>query len=161
MEVVINKEFENLSVEDSIIADISNAVNTIVKLYDISESEVSITLTNDKAIHKLNKDYRGIDRPTDVLSFAFRESDEPKINFDEDIDLSAEDMDILGEIFISVERAKKQAEEYGHSLRREIVFLTVHGMLHLIGYDHMEEKERLEMEREQNFIMKQLGIERN
>ena len=158
MEVIINKEPECLKIEDSLITDINNAVQTIVRLYEVDESEVSIILTNDKFIHELNRDYRGIDRPTDVLSFAFRESDEPSIKFDDDS--NADDVDILGEIIISVERAKKQAEEYGHSLQREIVFLTVHGMLHLLGYDHIEEEDRLEMENEQNFVMDQLGIYR-
>lgn len=161
MEVIVNKEPEDLIIEDSIINDLDSAVKNIVKLYDVSENEVSITLTNDKIIHKLNREYRGIDRPTDVLSFAFRESDEPEINFDDDFESNNENINILGEIIISVERAQKQAEEYGHSFRREIVFLTVHGMLHLLGYDHIEEEERLEMEREQNFIMEQLGIDRS
>ena len=161
MEVIVNKEPEDLIIEDSIINDLDSAVKNIVKLYDVSENEVSITLTNDKIIHKLNREYRGIDRPTDVLSFAFRESDEPEINFDDDFESGTDNIDILGEIIISVERAQRQAEEYGHSFRREIVFLTVHGMLHLLGYDHIEEEERLEMEREQNFIMEQLGIDRS
>ena len=161
MEVIVNKEPEDLIIEDSIINDLDSAVKNIVKLYDVSENEVSITLTNDKIIHKLNREYRGIDRPTDVLSFAFRESDEPEINFDDDLESNTENINILGEIIISVERAQRQAEEYGHSFRREIVFLTVHGMLHLLGYDHIEEEERLEMEREQNFIMEQLGIDRS
>ena len=156
MEIIISKEPEDIGIEDAIIEEIKRAVDTIGKLYDIKDSEVSITLTNDETIHELNRDYRGIDRPTDVLSFAFHESDEPEIITD-DID---EAIDTLGDIIISVERAKTQSEDYGHSLRREIVFLTVHGMLHLLGYDHMEESDRLEMEKEQEYIMSQLGINR-
>ncbi len=110
-------------------------------------------MTDDKNIHELNKKFRGIDRATDVLSFAFRESDEPKI-------LDA-DFEILGEIIISLERAKIQAEDFGHSLLREIIFLEVHGLLHLLGYDHIEENDRIEMETEQNFIMEKLGIGRD
>ena len=68
---------------------------------------------------------------------------------------------MLGDIILSVERAEEQAADYGHSLRREIAFLTVHGMLHLLGYDHMEEADRLEMEKEQRYVMEQLGISRN
>ena len=157
MEIIISKEPEDIGIEDAIIEEIKRAVDTIGKLYDIKDSEVSITLTNDETIHELNRDYRGIDRPTDVLSFAFHESDEPEIITD-DIDKA---VDTLGDIIISVEMAKTQAEDYGHSLRREIVFLTVHGMLHLLGYDHMEEKDRLEMEKEQEYIMSQLGISRD
>ncbi|MBR2179712.1 MAG: rRNA maturation RNase YbeY, partial [Selenomonadaceae bacterium] len=149
MEIIISKEPETIIVDESIIEDIKRAVETIGELYDVKDSEVSITLTDDETIHELNRDYRGIDRPTDVLSFAFHESDEPEIITD-DVD---EAIDTLGDIIISVERAKSQAEDYGHSLRREIVFLTVHGMLHLLGYDHMEETDRLEMEKEQEYIM--------
>ena len=156
MEIIISKEPETIDIDKSIIEDIKRAVETIGELYDVKGSEVSITLTDNKTIHELNHNYRGIDRPTDVLSFAFHESDEPEIITD-DID---EAVDTLGDIIISVERAKNQAEDYGHSLRREVVFLTVHGMLHLLGYDHMEESDRLEMEKEQEYIMSQLGINR-
>ena len=157
MEIIISKEPETIDIDKSIVEDIKRAVETIGELYDVKDSEVSITLTDDKTIHELNRNYRGIDRPTDVLSFAFHESDEPEIITD-GID---EAVDTLGDIIISVERAKTQAEDYGHSLRREIVFLTVHGMLHLLGYDHMEEADRLEMEKEQEYIMSQLGISRD
>ena len=157
MEIIISKEPETIDINESIIEDIKKAIKVIGELYDVKDSEVSITLTNDKKIHELNRDYRGIDRPTDVLSFAFRESDEPEI-INNDVD---EAIDTLGDIIISVDRAKSQSEDYGHSLRREIVFLTVHGMLHLLGYDHMEEADRLEMEKEQEYIMSKLGISRN
>ena len=153
MEVIINREPDDIDIDDSIINDIKNAIDVISKLYDIDENEVSLTLTNDETIHELNREYRGIDRPTDVLSFAFREADEPEI-------VGVEE-NSLGDIIISIERAKSQAEEYGHSLRREVVFLTVHGMLHLLGYDHMEESDRIEMEQEQTFIMDRLGIDRS
>ena len=124
------------------------AVEKVGELYDEKNSEVSVTVTNDAEIHKLNKKYRGIDRPTDVLSFAFRESED---------DLDKEN---LGEIIISLPRATAQAEEYGHSLKREVAFLTVHGMLHLLGYDHIEEEDREEMENEQKIVMEALNISR-
>ena len=107
-------------------------------------------MTDDKNIHALNKKFRGVDRATDVLSFAFRESDEPEI-------IGAE-VEILGDVIISLERAKVQAEEFGHSFLREIIFLEVHGLLHLLGYDHMQDDERQEMETEQRFIMEKLKI---
>jgi len=112
-----------------------------------------VTLTNNEYIHQLNKQYRGIDRPTDVLSFALNESEEPEIE-------DGPDVNVLGDLIISVERAQEQAADYGHSVRREVAFLTVHGMLHLLGYDHMEEADRLEMEAEQRFVMEKLGIPR-
>ena len=158
MEIIVSADCKELNIDNEILDEIKNAIETIGKLYGVEKSEVSVNLTDDKTIHKLNKDYRGIDRPTDVLSFAFRESEEPKIFYDPENDCNI--IDTLGDIIISVERAKFQAEEYGHSLRREIIFLTVHGMLHLLGYDHMEEKERIEMEQEQKFIMDKLGITR-
>ena len=152
MNVIIGKDPENLSVEENIESEIIRAAELVGKLYGAENAELSVTLTDDAHIHELNKKFRGVDRPTDVLSFAFRESDEPEILTDE--------VEILGDIIISLERAKFQAETYGHSYLREVIFLTVHGLLHLLGYDHIEESERLEMEREQDFVMSKLGIER-
>lgn len=153
MKILIDKLPENLEVEKNLEAEIIRAAEIVGKIYGVENSEVSITLTDDKNIHELNKKYRGIDRPTDVLSFAFRESDEPEI-------LNAE-LETLGDIIISVERAKIQAEDFGHSFLREVIFLEVHGFLHLLGYDHMEENDRIEMESEQKFIMEKIGITRN
>ncbi len=150
MNTIINSEVE---VDEKILSEILRAADVVGKLYGCENSELSITLTDDKNIHALNKKYRNIDRPTDVLSFAFRESDEPQI-------LNAE-VEILGDIIISLERAKEQAEEFGHSFLREVIFLEVHGLLHLLGYDHIEESERIEMEGEQKFIMEKLGIGRD
>lgn len=143
---------ENLRVDEKILAEILRAADVVGKLYEVENSELSVTLTNDEKIHWLNKTYRGIDRPTDVLSFAFHESDEPEI--------FGETVDVLGDIIISVERAQAQAEEFGHSFLREIIFLEVHGLLHLLGYDHIEDADRIEMEVEQKFIMAELKIGR-
>ena len=153
MKVIIGHDPENLSVEENIEGEIIRAAELVGKLYGAENSELSVTLTDDAHIHELNKNFRGVDRPTDVLSFAFRESDEPEI-------LSSQ-TEILGDIIISLERAEFQAETYGHSYLREVIFLTVHGLLHLLGYDHIEETDRLEMEREQDFVMSKLGILRN
>ena len=153
MNVIIGYDPENLIIEENIESEIIRAAELVGKLYGAENAEVSITLTNDEHIHELNKNFRGVDRPTDVLSFAFRESDEPEI-------LDSE-VEILGDIIISLERAEIQAENFGHSYLREVIFLTVHGLLHLLGYDHIEEADRIEMEREQDFIMSKLGIERN
>lgn len=116
------------------------------------EAEVSLTLVDDVRIHELNLEYRGVDRPTDVLSFALQEEteDEPEI-------LDYED-DLLGDIIISVERARAQAEEYGHSLERELTYLAVHGTLHLLGYDHENEEDKLEMRRQEESVMGRIGL---
>ncbi|MBQ7476845.1 MAG: rRNA maturation RNase YbeY [Selenomonadaceae bacterium] len=153
MDVAIKIEPDTLNVEHELEEEIIRAAELVGKLYGVENSELSITLTDDERIHELNKKFRDVDRPTDVLSFAFRESDEPEI--------LNQQVEILGDIIISLERAKIQAENFGHSYLREVIFLTVHGLLHLLGYDHMEEEERLEMEREQDFVMSTLGIERD
>ena len=118
------------------------------------DCELSVTLTDDAHIHEFNREYRGVDRATDVLSF-------PMYSFS-DGDVPPEDGDFtLGDVVISVERAEAQAKEYGHSTRREIAFLTVHSILHLLGWDHetSPEDERA-MFAKQDEIMTALGIER-
>ncbi|ERJ95265.1 translation metalloprotein YbeY [Selenomonas sp. oral taxon 892 str. F0426] len=152
MEIEIRREPEHLTVSMEDMDAVRRVVETVGRLYGAEEAEVSVTLTDDAHIHVLNREYRGVDRPTDVLSFALMESDEPEI-----IGGASE---VLGDLVISLERVQAQAEEYGHSALRELSFLTVHGMLHLLGYDHMEEDERLEMETEQRHVMEELGIER-
>ena len=153
MNVLISNYPEELSFPDDIEANVRAAAEKVGELYGVANGEVSVTLTNNEYIHTLNKQYRGIDRPTDVLSFALNESDEPDVE-------DGPDVNVLGDLIISVERAKEQAADYGHSVKREIAFLTVHGMLHLLGYDHMEEQDRLEMEAEQRYVMEKLGIPR-
>lgn len=153
MEVIISNYPEDLSFPDEIEANVRAAAEMVGKLYGVEKGEVSVTLTNNAYIHTLNKEYRGIDRPTDVLSFALNESEEPEM-------VDGPEVNVLGDLIISVERAEEQAADYGHSLRREVAFLTVHGMLHLLGYDHMEDEEREEMEEEQRFVMEKLGISR-
>ena len=153
MNVMIRSFPEELSFPPEIEANVRAAAEKVGELYGVENGEVSVTLTNNAYIHQLNKQYRNIDRPTDVLSFALNESEEPDIE-------DGPDVNLLGDLIISVERAKEQAADYGHSVKREIAFLTVHGMLHLLGYDHMEEQDRLEMESEQRYVMEKLGIPR-
>ena len=153
MNVIISNYPEDLTFPPEIIDNVTTAAETVGKLYGVENGEGSVTLTNNEYIHQLNKQYRGIARPTDVLSFALNESEEPEIE-------DGPDVNVLGDLIISVERAQEQAADYGHSVRREVAFLTVHGMLHLLGYDHMEEADRLEMEAEQRFVMEKLGIPR-
>lgn len=154
MKVIISNYPEELSFPTEIEENVRAAAEKVGELYGVENAEVSVTLTNNDYIHQLNRKYRQIDRPTDVLSFALNESEEPDIE-------NGPDINVLGDIILSVERAEEQAADYGHSLRREIAFLTVHGMLHLLGYDHIEEADRLEMEKEQRYVMEQLGISRN
>lgn len=129
------------------------------------EIEVNIVITTNQEIQKINQQYREINAPTDVLSFPMIEYKEPA-NF-EGLEACAEEYFnletgelMLGDIMISLERAKEQAAEYNHSLEREICFLIAHSMLHLFGYDHMEELERIRMEEKQECILKTLGITR-
>ncbi len=153
MEVIISNYPEELSFPQEIIDNVTKAAEMVGKLYGVENGEVSVTRTDNAYSHTLNRQYRGIDRPTDVLSFALNESEEPEID-------GGLDVNVLGDLIISVERAEEQAADYGHSVRREMAFLTVHGMLHLLGYDHMEDEERAEMEAEQRFVMDKLGIPR-
>ena len=153
MEVIISNEPEELAFPAEIAANVRAAAEKVGELYGLADAELSVTLTDNAHIHAMNREYRHIDRPTDVLSFALNESEEPAVT-------GGPAVNVLGDIIISVERANEQAAEYGHSLRREIAFLTVHGLLHLLGYDHMEEADRLEMEKEQKYVMEQLGIPR-
>lgn len=153
MNILISYEPETLPVTTEAEAAVRAAAEKAGVLYGLENAEVSITLTDDACIHRLNRDYRSIDRPTDVLSFAQREGDAPAVT-------GGPETEPLGDIVISVERAEAQAAEYGHSLRREMAFLTVHGMLHLLGYDHIEETDREEMEREQRVVMEALNIPR-
>lgn len=152
MTVLISREPEDLSIDAIAVPAIEAAAAKVSELYGLEAAELSVTLTDDEHIHVINRQYRGIDRPTDVISFAFNESEEPEIQDAE--------VNVLGDIIISLERAAEQAAEYGHSYRREVAFLTVHGLLHLLGYDHMEDEERQEMEEEQRAVMEALGISR-
>lgn len=124
-------------------------------IHEIStQVEVSLVLVDDEYIHQLNRDYRGIDRPTDVLSFALDEGEEPDV-FD------GPEEDLLGDIIISLPTAFQQAEEYNHSIERELAFLTVHGMLHLLGYDHEDDNARQKMRHQEEAILSNLGISRD
>ena len=126
---------------------------TLNKLNIKCDPIVSVTFVDNKYIHKINKKYRGIDRPTDVISFAFIDG---QGNYDKI--LSSSGVVVLGDIYISIDKAKEQAEEYGHSLHRELSFLFVHGLLHLLGYDHMKEEDEKIMFRLQDEILSAKGI---
>ena len=109
---------------------------------------VSVTIVDNEYIHEINRTYRHIDRPTDVISFAFLDD-----NPNRDKLFQSKQMVVLGEIYISYEKAEEQASAYGHSLERELKFLFVHGLLHLLGYDHMTEEDEKVMFRLQDEIL--------
>ena len=126
------------------------------------EVDLSVLLTDDNEIREINREYREKDTATDVLSFPSNEYDTPG-DFDKfEDDITSFDPEsgelLLGDIVISVERAIAQAQEYGHSIKREVAFLTAHSMFHLFGYDHMEENERIRMEEKQNNVLEKLEI---
>ncbi|MEA5091761.1 Endoribonuclease YbeY [bioreactor metagenome] len=132
---------------------LTKAMNIVARNSKLSENtEVDITIVTDEEIHVLNRDYRGVDRPTDVLSFALDEGEEePEI-------LGSEAEHLLGDVIISAERAAAQAEEFGHGLKREIVYLAVHGLLHLLGYDHMVEEDKVVMRAREEATLRELDL---
>ena len=115
----------------------------------VGDVTFNVIFVNNDYIHELNKNYRNIDRETDVITFALE--DDKTFNPVERV---------LGDIYISIDKAKSQSEEYGHSLKRELCFLAVHGMLHLLGYDHMEKEEEKVMFKLQEEILDEMGIKR-
>lgn len=128
------------------------------------EAEVNVTLVDLEEIHRINREFRQIDRPTDVLSFPLLAYEEPGdfSKLEEDPDNFNPDTGeiLLGDIILCVPKILEQAKEYGHSVRREYSFLIVHSMLHLFGYDHMTEEDAARMEQKQNEILDKLQISR-
>lgn len=130
--------------------DISNVLNIGIKKLNLKEIEFNVILTNNEYIHKLNKEYRNIDRETDVITFAL----------EDDLTFPSMENRVLGDIYISIDKARTQAEEYGHSFKRELCFLAVHGFLHLLGYDHMIKEEEEIMFNLQEEILNEAKITR-
>lgn len=118
--------------------------------------ELSVTFMDDEAIRAVNAEFRGKDSPTDVISFALEELSEGEVAIVQEEDMPV----VLGDIIISIETARRQAAEYGHTFERELGFLALHGFLHLLGYDHMEEDEEREMFGRQTEILNSFGLER-
>ena len=146
--------FENNTKEEVNYKLIENVISEALKYEGVSDNtEISVTIVDNEEIRKINNKFRNIDRATDVLSF-------PLIDFDNE-DLPNDGSKIyLGDIIISIERAKEQANEYGHSLDREVGFLTAHSMLHFLGYDHMVPEEEKVMFAKQEEILSNLGLKR-
>ena len=143
---LFNETEENV---DEYFSTVKKVLKKGLKLLNISKCEFNIIVVDNEYIHNLNKSYRGIDRPTDVISFALQD--------DKTFDV---DDNILGDIYISIDKVYSQAEEYGHSKLREFCFLAVHGMLHLLGYDHMNKEDEEKMFNLQEKILKESNINR-
>lgn len=143
---IFNETNENIEE----IKDIKKVLNVAIKKLKLKNIEFNVIITNNEFIHELNKKYRNIDRETDVISFALE---------DDNIFPEIEEK-VLGDIYISIDKAKSQAVEYGHSFKREICFLAVHGFLHLNGYDHMEKEEEKIMFDLQEEILNEAQISR-
>lgn len=147
MEILIDNQNDELKLEENFVEKIKEAIKTSLNLLGYGDDyEISISIVDEKEIKKLNNEYRGVDNVTDVLSFPLFEKYE----------IPSEGM--LGDIVICSKRVIEQAEEFGHSEEREFVYLTVHSLLHLLGYDHIEEDDRIEMRAKEKEIMKALGI---
>lgn len=146
----MNYQITNLTEEKIDENDLVKVIEKVSELLDIESSIVSIVLVDNEYIHKINKEYRNVDRETDVISFAFMDDEtNPESGVTD-----------LGETYISLEKAHSQSKEYGHSFKRELCFLLTHGLLHLLGYDHMTEEDEKEMFGLQEEVLNSLGIGR-
>lgn len=150
MPVLVNNLQKEMAVEESLIELLSRAVGAVLKEQGFGEeAEVSLVFVDDAYIQGLNNQYRGVDSPTDVLSFAMLEGE---------IAPGEEEEIILGDVVISLETAGRQAREFGHSFHREVAYLTVHGVLHLLGYDHQEEGKRRRMRQREEEILTRFNL---
>ena len=151
MELIIDDRQDKLKVDEDLIEKIKDIIVECLDYegYD-DDYEVSLSFVDNKEIHQLNRDFRGVDRPTDVLSF-------PMLSDEFDIELEEES---LGDIVISLEKAFEQSKEYNHSFEREVCFLVCHSTFHLLGYDHDTEENTKEMRQKEEYILNKLGITR-
>ncbi|MEI5995518.1 rRNA maturation RNase YbeY [Candidatus Enterococcus mansonii] len=158
MDITFIDETNKVSKEN--VNEVENLLQFAAGFLEISEdTEMSVTFMDNKGIQVINRDYRGKDQPTDVISFALEEEGEEElpIIFEDEAELFPRN---LGDIMISIERANEQAIDYGHSFERELGFLAVHGFLHLNGYDHMEPEDEKEMFGLQKEILNAYGLKR-
>ena len=140
---IINETDERVDLED-----LKRVINFALKTEKVENAIMNVIIINNEKIHEINREYRGIDRPTDVISFAL----------EDDKTFIATTFRVLGDIYISIDKVHEQAELYNHSFRRELSFLTVHGILHLLGYDHMEKEDEIVMFKKQDDILSELNI---
>ena len=150
--VVITNKQKTVKIPTGIRMLVRRCCNAVLQLEKFEgPAEISVTFTDNKGIRELNKQYRNKDIETEVLSFPMGENGV----YDTDMETGAK---ILGDVVISMEKARDQAELFGHSLQREVGYLTAHSVLHLLGYDHMENLEKVRMREKEELIMEQLGL---
>ena len=156
IKVIITNDQKEIKIPTGVRMLIRRCCNAVlINEHFEGSAEISVRFVDDEIIHELNREYRHVDRSTDVLSFPLGENGVYDINHDTGAK-------ILGDIVISMQHAVMQAELYGHSLQREIAFLTLHSMLHLLGYDHEAEGlERVRMREKEEAVLTQLGLKRN
>lgn len=156
IKVIISNEQKAVKIPTGVRLLVRRCCNAVLTFEDFKEpAEISVTFVDDERIHELNREFRNVDRSTDVLSFPLGENGV----YDKNPENGA---CLLGDIVISVETAVRQAETYGHSLQREIGFLTVHSMLHLLGYDHVNGGiEEVHMREKEEHVLTELGLKRN
>ncbi|QQK07675.1 rRNA maturation RNase YbeY [Miniphocaeibacter halophilus] len=151
MEILINNRQDKLTLSDNLISNIKKAILICLEIekHNINV-EISLSFVDNEEIKKINKEFRNIDTPTDVLSFPL------------DIDFFIEDINIpLGDIIISTEKAREQSLEFGHSLEREIIYLVIHSMFHLLGYDHIKNEDAIKMRNKEKEAIRKIGIYKN
>lgn len=161
-EILTENNQTGIEITDEINEAINLAIEATLKYEECDfDAEVSVTIVDDEEIREINLEQRGIDRSTDVLSFPILEFDDEGNASDCDFDYTESGAVMLGDIVISATRAMEQAKEFGHSFKREMAFLTVHSMLHLLGYDHVDDPEgEALMIRKQKEILDGIGITR-
>ena len=161
MSVLIDNRQKGIEVDEAMEALVAQVVEKVLAYEECEENyEVSISFVGDEEMRSLNNEYRGIDKETDVLSFPMLDFVEEELE-EEDEDAEYIDEEIaLGDIVILMRSVREQAEDFGHSFNRELAFLLVHGMLHLLGYDHEDEASEKEMFQKQEIILEEMNLTR-
>ena len=164
MNIYSEVEFEDIDESKEYVDLINKVVKTCFEEENLTKTNMylNIILTNPKKIKEINKKYRNIDKETDVLSFPMFEKEElTQIISLSNMKKNADIKEVLGDIIVSIERVKDQAEEYGHSFERELSYMIVHGFYHIMGYDHIVESDKLIMRQKEENILNKLNITRN
>lgn len=150
MEVYIENTQNKIPVNRNLVTKLNETMNKAAEIHGLSSQEMSIIFVDNIQIQKINRDYRDKDQVTDVISFALNDDDTA----------FAWEKNNLGDIYISLERAKEQSIDYGHSFDREVCYLAVHGLLHLLGYDHINKDDKEKMREKEEEIMAEVGLMR-
>lgn len=145
IDIYFDDRQENFEIDNGVIEIVKKSIEEALNILGFDDAEVSVSFVDDNEIQELNRDYRGVDSATDVLSFP----------------IDDEFSNILGDVVINTKRVLSQAEEFGHSKERELSYLTVHSILHLVGYDHENEEDKIEMRAKEKEIMDKLKIYKN